>query len=661
MEFDLSLSNKFKYDRINNKIVHVFNRNEYINFFNDNNSSNNIQDIIAIVGDNGNGKTTLLKLIAEIIGFSEDNFIASNFIIVVSEKNTYFEIYTNIYDLIIPDNKDASNLRYETYIYGIDNNIPAIADKINLIYYSNAFDNSATIQKGINHENVFDISTMYLLKNDKLTNESDNSLINHIQSEYIRQIEFVTSYQNSEKHLKFDIPKEIYINTKGIDNKMDKLINLVEPHEHYKYSNNITEDEYYNRENLEQALESIKNIFNKSIKKYVLDAPSYMKVRLIYLHLVISLYSYIKNIDFSRAAIWEISSIVDFGKALDENNIINSCIEHDEEHGLLLHQLNTKYILNDIEEKDYILSPLDLDYANDTVIYDINKLMSILKKTESKLYKKVKKSKKDEIEYIKSSVFELFELVCLNGINEGMIEIFWPLSTGEYNLLSLYSRLHELHNAMGGDKLIDHKSIILLLDEGENSLHPRWQQQYVKSIIDLINDIFENASVQIIFTTHSPILLSDIPGDNVIYLNKDNKRIENLKTFGANIYDLYNNSFFLDNSPTTGVIGTFADGMIKNVIERLKKIENDLNKIKKLNISIEQEDKDTFKCYLKEVKMVIDFIGEKVVKDILVDKYKEVENLIQVDEKESKIEEYYRTLNPDEKKELIRLLLDEEL
>lgn len=436
---------------------------------------------------------------------------------------------------------------------------------------------------------------------------------------------------------------------------METLINLVTPVEHYNYSSNITEEEYFNRENLENALESIKYKFDESIKKYLLDVQSYTKVRLVYLHLVKSLYSHIKDLDFSRIDLRDIDQFINFDEALDKNNIINSCIEYGEEYGVLLGELNTRSILNDIENKDYILSPLTLEYSNDTLIYDINELRAIFQKKNSR--KKKNFSKETETQYIKSSVYDFYKILCLDGLNEDMIEIFWPLSTGEYNLLSLYSRLYEVYKSMEGDS----NSIIILLDEGENSLHPRWQQQYVKSIIDLIDDLFDNVNVQIILTTHSPILLSDIPGDNVIYLDKNNKHTENLKTFGANIYDLYNNSFFLDNSATTGVIGTFADGKIKNIIEKLNNIEKKLYEIKEANENIEIEHKEKLKSQLKEIKIVIDFIGEKVVKDILIDKYTGVEQVInKLEKKENKVEDYYKSLDLDQKKELIRLLLDED-
>ena len=47
---------------------------------------------------------------------------------------------------------------------------------------------------------------------------------------------------------------------------------------------------------------------------------------------------------------------------------------------------------------------------------------------------------------------------------------------------------------------------VLLIDEIENHLHPRWQ----KSILAIIRQLFPN--LQIILTTHSPFILSSLPG-----------------------------------------------------------------------------------------------------------------------------------------------------
>ena len=60
----------------------------------------------------------------------------------------------------------------------------------------------------------------------------------------------------------------------------------------------------------------------------------------------------------------------------------------------------------------------------------------------------------------------------------------------------------------------------------------------------------EEVRAQLIITTHSPIILSDIPKNHVIFMNKDesgnvitNDLDSHGKTFGGNIFDLYNDSF----------------------------------------------------------------------------------------------------------------------
>jgi predicted ATP-binding protein involved in virulence len=50
---------------------------------------------------------------------------------------------------------------------------------------------------------------------------------------------------------------------------------------------------------------------------------------------------------------------------------------------------------------------------------------------------------------------------------------------------------------------------LLLLDEAENHLHPRWQKRFLRDILD----IFPN--LQIIATTHSPFVTGSVPGARV--------------------------------------------------------------------------------------------------------------------------------------------------
>lgn len=147
------------------------------------------------------------------------------------------------------------------------------------------------------------------------------------------------------------------------------------------------------------------------------------------------------------------------------------------------------------------------------------------------------------------------------------------LSSGEQDMLKLFSRLYdalfEAPHKYGNKQ----SSNLILLDEAENSYHPEWQRQFVSRLLTFLHALRKHNKVtsdfQVVLTTHSPILLSDIPRMYVNYLEKKDKtgdvaiRTEVPETFGTNIFDLYRNSFFLHN----GMVGVYAS----EKIERLQK------------------------------------------------------------------------------------------
>lgn len=144
------------------------------------------------------------------------------------------------------------------------------------------------------------------------------------------------------------------------------------------------------------------------------------------------------------------------------------------------------------------------------------------------------------------------------------------MSAGEcsfFNLFALlYRRLNSSQNSIAGP-------IMLFLDEVESTLHPGWQREMVYNVIWFLEHYAKDCKVHVIFSTHSPILLSDIPKENCVFLEKKDgvtKVVELCgqagedNTFGANIFDMYYHSFFMQD----GTIGKFAMSKIYN-LERL--------------------------------------------------------------------------------------------
>ena len=102
---------------------------------------------------------------------------------------------------------------------------------------------------------------------------------------------------------------------------------------------------------------------------------------------------------------------------------------------------------------------------------------------------------------------------------------------------------------------------------------------FINTLIKMLPKIFIGMRIQIIFTTHDPLTLSDIPNNNIVYLKKENNKTiildnENKpkKSFGANITDLLADSFFIDN----GLMGDFAMARINDTIDWINDKNRDL-------------------------------------------------------------------------------------
>ncbi len=171
-----------------------------------------------------------------------------------------------------------------------------------------------------------------------------------------------------------------------------------------------------------------------------------------------------------------------------------------------------------------------------------------------------------------------------SNVSNAQVVINYEMSSGERAIYTFFSRLigeifgkqgeihHAAINKIIHDNKYDGKTIIILLDEPDLQLHPEWQQKFIDMLLHLLWLYFPKVNFQIIITTHSPILLSDIPKSNVIFINKNfdgSSRVCNEvdfnETFAANIHSLYNNSFFLDGIP----IGSFAKRKIGELYDRI--------------------------------------------------------------------------------------------
>ena len=203
----------------------------------------------------------------------------------------------------------------------------------------------------------------------------------------------------------------------------------------------------------------------------------------------------------------------------------------------------------------------------------------------------------------------------------------------EYNDLSqgerkLFTEFLMIFDALKKSKK---KNIFLALDEPDLTLHPQWQKRYLKELIDLLSN-FRDIKFHIIVTSHSPFILSDLPKENVIFLEKGKQVYPfeyGKQTFGANIHTLLSHGFFMKD----GLIGEFAKNKINEVI---KYLNNESSTEIKTN---------------DETQGIINIIGEPIIKRELqrkldskrlskIDKIDEIEKQMKIMEEQRKLLEY---------------------
>jgi len=158
--------------------------------------------------------------------------------------------------------------------------------------------------------------------------------------------------------------------------------------------------------------------------------------------------------------------------------------------------------------------------------------------------------------------------VLFSKLSSGEKQFAYMMSTYIYHLANLESIQKANQTNPKANKRVAYSMINMIFDEMELCFHPEYQRTFVNNLVSYIeraelNKVF---SFNIILTTHSPFILSDIPACNILALKDgipDNS-FKNERTFAANIYDILGNNFFMEK-----FIGEFASNEIDRIINRL--------------------------------------------------------------------------------------------
>jgi len=379
-----------------------------------------------------------------------------------------------------------------------------------VMFFSNVFD-------GREHNFSKDIIDVSVNKKYKIINDRDIS-------DFSKQILFITS--NTFKYLNIEVPKQIQI----IEKKWNK-----------KYFERRLR--FLNKE----TIETINNFHNFLTKR--LNSITY-KNRFILLRQ----YFCCHNILFV------LSKFHDYEIFLNDFNRLND--------------LKTEDVIQElIDETKKILKKVntDKDYKElDKQIEFIESLKDEMKDIEIKYTREGKRKRvvgyytfsinKKSISFIKKYT-TLFS-------DKHIFELNWlGISSGHKAYLNMFASI-----SYGLRYRKSNKNLLLCIDEGDLYLHPKWQTEFFNKLLEILPQMFKG-NIQLILTSHSPFLLANLPKECLIVLNTDtNKPIINgtdfeLNTFGGNLYDLYEQQFFLGDMRTS----TFADRKIRDALTAIEK------------------------------------------------------------------------------------------
>ena len=163
---------------------------------------------------------------------------------------------------------------------------------------------------------------------------------------------------------------------------------------------------------------------------------------------------------------------------------------------------------------------------------------------------------------------------------------YFPLDTLSSGMIqrlntvgSLIYHLRNLDDNQEGDGMIAYDQVCIVMEEVELYYHPEYQKSYLNYLLEQISraGLSRLKSLNLVFVTHSPFILSDITRNDILCLENGVQVDLKFQTFGANIHDLLRHPFFMKN----GTIGDYAQKVINEIIVLLsiydakKRVGND--------------------------------------------------------------------------------------
>ncbi|CAH6895481.1 putative AAA_15 domain-containing protein [Vibrio chagasii] len=246
-----------------------------------------------------------------------------------------------------------------------------------------------------------------------------------------------------------------------------------------------------------------------------------------------------------------------------------------------------KVLFNSFQKIDRRISlpePIDLKKVDVSISEICNELAKLVEKTN---YIKINDSNKknsisisnySSFKELNSAVKKIPEQVS-SFIKIGLDGI----SSGELAKTNIFAELHDyIKNSNNKNENSENNennennetNTILVIDEADLYLHPEWQRKFLYELIEVINKHKLSTNIQIILSSHSPIIISDFLPDDITTLHLDRSvdelGEERYKTvikrslgFGTNIAEL-----FIDGMHINSTFGQHSKKALESIFRK---------------------------------------------------------------------------------------------
>ena len=549
-----------------------------------------ILNVTGIIGENGVGKTNLLKFIIDlltdrlpirekfIVAFKDD--INKSIKIFHTLENFNLTTHGSISGFII-ENPVEQKLSYFLMRYSKDP--PSFVDDFGLIFYSPVFD-LRDYPPNISNENkeYIDVSTNALIEKDVIRKgdsypEEVSALELHKYSNIRRQFEMLLNPQLAEMQ-GLNLPKELnIIFHRHYFNPDEGQRNLTfESESVFKYLDESITNAW------SEVNSKLSSIDNRHRKKNVEDIEDIDKV------------DYRENIEYRQTLANKLK--IEFTYSYVHNYFHNLSRHYNEDIEVKVENIIGESLFE--RAKYFFENQKWSGRGADSIVQTGLLYTSMLSLIDNVDFDKngIEDDSNTFVTDMAGGVialtnYENYISSIPSDHTKNFISTSWRnISSGENALMDLYSRLFfakEKRLEEGSNLEKPPKTFLyIIIDEGEVGFHPLWQSQYLYNLITFISHLFSKYKVQIILTSHSPFIVSDLPQENLIFLEKNEglckiATFTESQTFASNIHTLLSDQFFMKD----GVIGKFARTKLQEELKPLLDKNNknlDSGRLKKI-------------------------------------------------------------------------------